>query len=191
MKKYLFFVIVFMIGCSSGSHESQRYLLLAPLTKSIVSQDAPHIIVAPVKLAKYLEQSGLVYRTSPMQVELAKYNLWAQDISAQLTQRLILGLRAKQADYWPVQLSSIVDLNSQPLLEVQLQKFNGSYEGNAEVAGEWIMVDKQREISMIHSFNLSVPLKEEGYPALVDALSKGVEQLTDEIAKELLLVTAQ
>ncbi|TOK92306.1 ABC-type transport auxiliary lipoprotein family protein, partial [Vibrio parahaemolyticus] len=66
---------------------------------------------------------------------------WAQSISEQITQRVVAELRQKQSDYWPVEMNNLLDQSGKSKLQLTLNKFNGSYQGNAEIEGEWLLID--------------------------------------------------
>ncbi len=106
-------------------------------------------------------------------------------MNEQLNQRIVTDLRHKQTKYWPVKMSSVVKQTEQAKLQLNLQRFNGSYTGNAELSGVWSMIDGQGQVVYSQPFNLTVPLQEEGYASLVEALSQGVDQLTTKIADTL------
>ena len=185
MKKWLVFSLVALAGCSATPPASQLYVLPAPEATVRAPQTAPILVVRPVELAPYLDSAGLVYRTSDTQVIQTRQNLWAQNLSAQLTQRLVADLRSKQSQYWPVQLNPVMTSRGQPMLLVRVEQFNGSYTGNADISGEWTLVDAEGQIQQTQVFRHSVPLDSEGYPALVEALAQGFQQVTSQIAQTL------
>ncbi|MEI8631877.1 ABC-type transport auxiliary lipoprotein family protein [Vibrio sp. PP-XX7] len=172
-------------GCSSDtSSPAKLYLLPVSQAKPIVLQTAP-VLMVKTDLDDYLNQAGLVYRTSTTEVTQAKNNLWAQRISEQVTQRIIHDLRSKQGHYWPVELNAISERGQPSQLYIRMQEFNGVYTGNAEISGEWTLRDGAGQMIEHQYFNINVPLKDAGYPALVTALSTGLDQLTDKLAKQL------
>ncbi|WP_254784583.1 ABC-type transport auxiliary lipoprotein family protein, partial [Vibrio cholerae] len=59
------------------------------------------------------------------------------------------------------------------------------YTGNAEVAGNWELLNPKGESMLNQEFSFQVPLKDTGYPALVEALSAGVDQLSTQIETQL------
>ena len=66
-----------------------------------------------------------------------------------------------------------------------MAQFNGSYTGDAMLAGEWMLFDDSGNILLSETFQISEPLKQEGYPALVDALSVALDNLTTQLASTL------
>ncbi|MCA2415638.1 MULTISPECIES: PqiC family protein [Vibrio] len=192
MKRVFFLSIALFVGltgCSSAP-ETKGALYLLPkaepvtLSSSDISQ-RPTLVVRPVKLASYLNDSGIVYRTSETQVIQARNNQWAHSISEQITQRVVTELRHKQTHYWPTEMNNLLDQNDEAKLQLTLNKFNGSYKGNIEIEGEWLLINAEGKVEKSAPIQISQPLQDEGYGALVDALSVGLEKLTSEIAQKI------
>ncbi|MGR5529785.1 PqiC family protein [Vibrio alfacsensis] len=189
MKRGLLFISALLAGCSSAPEETGALYVLPEanvvmISNSVIAQ-RPQLVVYPVELASYLADSGIVYRTSEMQIIQAKNNLWAHSISEQITQRVIDELRAKQSQYWPVEVDNLLAQSNESKLQLTLNKFNGSYQGNAELEGEWRVINADGKVTTRAPVSISVPLQDEGYDALVDALSTGIHQLTDQMAKNI------
>ena len=185
MKIWLTLFTLLIAGCSNTPIQ-QDSLFLLPVNHSvaIASKSAP-IVVIKTNLAEYLDQVGLVYRLSDTEVVLAKHNRWAQKISTQINQQMIINLRAKQSTYWPIQLNAAMILNDQPQLHLSLSKFNGVYTGDAELSGEWLLIDSQGNIIQSDNFEIIKPLKSEGYEQLVIALAEGLDELASLIAQQI------
>ncbi len=189
MKRVFLLVSALLVGCSSAPETSNSMYLLphsgSQTVNSSASTERPLLVIRPVDLASYLNNSGIVYRTSESQVIQAKNNLWAQSISEQITQRVINDLRQKQNHYWPVQVHSLLDQSGETKLQLSLSRFNGNYRGNAEIEGEWMLIDGSGKVKRRAEVKILMPLKEEGYDALVKALSAGLNNLTNNIAQQL------
>ncbi|AXT71243.1 ABC-type transport auxiliary lipoprotein family protein [Vibrio natriegens] len=189
MKRVFLLVSALLAGCSSAPEPTSSMYLLPKVESQTLSSAAvaerPLLIVRPVELASYLNNSGIVYRTSESQIIQAKHNQWAQSISEQITQRIIDDLRQKQSHYWPVKVHSLIDQSSENKLQLSLSKFNGNYQGNAELEGEWMLIDANGKVQHRSPVKILMPLQDEGYDALVGALSAGLENLTDNIAQQL------
>ncbi|MGY0613810.1 PqiC family protein [Vibrio sp. FJH11] len=189
MKRVFLLVSALIAGCSSAPESTGSMYLLpqseSQLPSSAVMTERPLLVVRPVELASYLNNSGIVYRTSESQIIQAKHNQWAQSISEQITQRVIADLRQKQNHYWPVKVHSLLDQSSENKLQLSLNKFNGNYQGNAELEGEWMLIDAEGKVKRRSQIKTIVPLQDEGYDALVNALSAGLSKLTDNIAQQL------
>ncbi|MGL6028118.1 MAG: PqiC family protein [Vibrio sp.] len=196
MKQWLLmiFVSITLLGCSSEPQPKVDFYLLpqhltsSPVTppESLAVLPSTLLIVQPVELAAYLDSTGIIYRQSTTQVIQAKYHQWAQRLGPQLTERIIHQLRRDQpVSYWPEAFNAQVAQQKHHTLQVKFQRFNGAYTGNAELAGSWELFNPQGVRLLRQDFSLDVPLTDEGYPALVEALSAGLEQLTTSIQTAL------
>ena len=189
MKRLFIIVAALLTGCSSAP-ETTGAMYLLPQTSdqtfsSLASAERPLLVVRPVELASYLNDSGIVYRTSESQIIQAKSNLWAQSISEQITQRVISDLRQKQNHYWPVKVHNQLNQSGETKLQLSLSRFNGNYQGNAELEGEWMLIDSHGKVKRRAPVKILIPLQDEGYDALVNALSAGINNLTNNIAQQL------
>ncbi|MCF7482372.1 ABC-type transport auxiliary lipoprotein family protein [Vibrio sp. J1-1] len=189
MKRVFLLISALLAGCSSAPETTGSLYLLpqaeSQVSRSTVMTERPLLVVRSVELASYLNDSGIVYRTSESQIIQAKHNQWAQNISEQITQRIIADLRHKQSHYWPVKVHSLMDQSRENKLQLSLNKFNGNYQGNAELEGEWMLIDADGKVKLRSQVNILIPLQDDGYDALVKALSTGLNNLTDNIAKQL------
>ncbi|MDV6251734.1 membrane integrity-associated transporter subunit PqiC [Vibrio sp. EA2] len=188
MKRVFLLISALLAGCSSAP-ETTGSMYLLPQSESQVSSSSvvterPLLVVRPVELASYLNDSGIVYRTSESQIIQAKQNHWAQNISEQITQRIIADLRHKQSHYWPVKMHSLIDQSSENKLQLSLNKFNGNYQGNAELEGEWMLINADGKVRLRSQVSILMPLQDDGYDALVKALSDGLSNLTDNMAQQ-------
>ncbi|MBV7298094.1 PqiC family protein [Enterovibrio paralichthyis] len=177
-----------LVACSSTPvTPTQNFLLTAqPAAGTLAYRDGqPLLVVAPITLASLLSGTGIVYQTSDNAIVVAQNNLWAEDLSGQLAQRVIAGLRAKSPSLWPVTASAPINETAAFTLLLHFEQFNGSYTGNAQVAGEWSLLDGNGELVRSETFHYQEPLAEEGYPALVNALSVATDQLINALARIL------
>lgn len=184
MKKW-FVAALILAGCASEQAIQNKQYILPEVPAAQLTAPGAAVLIVNSELSEYLNQRGLVYRTSNTEIVQAQHNLWAQGIKKQLNRRIVAGLLARQRLYWPIEVNAALDLTNKPQLQVYLQRFNGVYTGQAELAGEWQLISSSGQIVRNEHFYIEVPLAEPGYPALVAALSAGLEQLTGEIAKAL------
>ncbi|EJF1124709.1 membrane integrity-associated transporter subunit PqiC [Vibrio cholerae] len=189
MKTWLLMMLTtLLVGCAGTPQPKVSFYLLPntpELSELTQPKTLPLLVVQPVELAAYLDTQGIVYRQSETQVIQARQNQWAQRLSPQLTQRITNDLRRKQSRYWPAPLNTSSIQQEHWKLQVRLQRFNGVYTGNAEVAGNWELLNPKGESMLNQEFSFQVPLKDTGYPALVEALSAGVDQLSTQIETQL------
>lgn len=185
MKTWLCVFSFMLVGCASQQVAQNRYYIF-PVNEPVraVQSNAVKLLVR-AELSEYLNNKGLVYRTSEIQVIQANHSLWAQSIKQQVTQRIINDLQTKQDSYWPIQANSLVNMAGSQQLVVSLQRFNGVYTGVAEIAGKWLLLDQGGNILRDQPFHIEVPLGQDGYDAMISALSQGMDQLAEQITERL------
>lgn len=160
MKWFYCLVILFVVGCTS-SNGVTRY--------DLPTSDQPQPLGAKrirVIVSNELDYKNIIYRTSETEIIRAKQHLWVEDLQTLLEGKLSQNLNSKS----PYQL------------EFKIERFNGSFTGNAEIVGQWRYIDRKGEIAADGDFYKQVPLANEGYQALVDALGKGFDQVYQELS---------
>ncbi|KJG08139.1 hypothetical protein UB33_00805 [Photobacterium angustum] len=189
MKKWLLITAIALAGtgCSSTEPALKTYILPMPTSANTAHNisNKSLLIVRPVEVAAHLAGTGLVYQTSPTEIVEAQQNLWGESLSTQLTRRITFDLRQKQTQFWATQLTPTLSTAGIPRLQVRINQFNGVYSGVAEVAGEWLLINGNGDLKTVHPFSFRVPLAKDGYSAQVEALSKGVDELTTQLARSI------
>lgn len=173
-------------GCSNRATSAADRHFLLPYSPSepTVASDAAKLLVN-IDLASHLSQPGLVFRSSDTEVVEAVHHLWAHSVREQIKAQLVASLRAKQTQFWILAMNPLLKLAQQPQLHVRFTQFNGAVTGEAELAGEWMLISARGEIQQTHYFQHRIPLEKDGYPALVAALAQGLDELAAAIAVQL------
>ena len=151
----------------------------APATTTILA-------LTPVQLAPYLTGEGIVYQTGANRIVIAGSNQWAAPLQSQLSDGLYQTLDQALAN---------VDIRRPGLtpagrdadfkLIVHVQQFQGRYDGSAVISGNWRLFDRDGEIAGRGAFDETTPLQEDGYAALVRALSAGWAQARQAMAQAI------
>ncbi len=172
MRFILFITALLLVGCSSN-HQATTYFIAQSPVGNLVQTNC-QLSVESVKLASYLDRTGLVYQTSPHELVVAQQHLWAGDITEQIAIRVdsLLNQACFQQDK-PL------------LLSVNFTEFYGRYTGSAVVGGQWFLTDIAGKQLTETRFYYEIPLPEEGYPALVDSLNMGLAMLVEDINIQL------
>lgn len=180
-------MVSLLAACSTKTPQTKSYLLTPmPITAKVdYTASKPIIVLAPVRMNNLLDSKGIVYQTSSTEAVVAHQHLWVESISTQLFNRLLVGLRQGQTHYWVAQNSPQVNTPEAATLLVSFQQFNGNYQGYAEVAGEWSLLDGQGELLKSQPFSFKESLVTNGYNALVKALSTATDRLIAELSREL------
>lgn len=175
--------VLLLSGCSSTPATHQYTLPQHALTLSQIAAPRPGVLVMPVQLAGHLQVNGIVFQTSPIEVNEARNNVWADALSNQLDRALYQALsnRLHTANLIPGDSSDAPTY----YVVIQLNQFQGRYDGKAIVSGQYRVMNAERRVIRQSAFSYTEPLAQDGYSALVDALDKGVQQLADNITQQL------
>ncbi|BBG28807.1 PqiC family protein [Zymobacter palmae] len=176
-----------LAGCGSSPVATHQYTLPQhPLVTPQAASVAPAkqgALIMPVQLAGQLQVNGIVFQTSPVEVNEARNNLWADTLSSQLDRSLYQALSNRTRTV-SLMTGDSADVPSY-YVTVQINQFQGRYDGKAIVSGLYRILDAERRIIRQHAFSYEEPLAQDGYAALVDALDRNVQQLADNIAQQL------
>ncbi|MCK8071551.1 ABC-type transport auxiliary lipoprotein family protein [Vibrio sp. 1CM23M] len=153
-----------LLGCSTPTDGTNAYLLPeSTLDKPIFK------VKTRVELPDYLDTIGIAYRKSENELISARKHVWAENLEGLLEERVNSSNAAGAED---------------KELTLIFEQFNGSYTGNAEVKGSWVLSDQDTVLARA-DFESKVPLKEAGYEALVEALGEGLDKVLSEIQTQL------
>ncbi|MCM2972703.1 PqiC family protein [Larsenimonas suaedae] len=170
-----------LTGCvSGGSTEFHRYTL-AEVPSSSAPFPARHVLAVPgVRLSGMLAGNGIVMQVSDIELQAAQQNLWAGELGHQLTQRLQSSLQ---------HALPATRIDSQPgdgmTLTVDVEQFQGRFDGQAVASGQYRVTNANGDVRIQDRFQHTVPLAEDGYPALVRALSTAWSRSSDQIAERI------
>lgn len=173
---------VALTACAGQSTPANRYTLPeidATQTSGSTAPQARRLWVRPVEVASYLDQEGIVMQLSDIELNAANQNLWAEDLGQQLTRRLRQSLTADLPNVTLV--GSDQDSPSAPRLTLNVEQFQGRYDGQAVASGEWQLHEDGRLLAQRH-FDVTKPLQGDGYPALVRTLGDVWQSVAQQIA---------
>ncbi|WP_392560840.1 ABC-type transport auxiliary lipoprotein family protein [Orbus sturtevantii] len=164
-------LLLLLIGCSSNSPNKVYYQLISDFNSSTDTQQvvSKTIVIEPVSVASYLDTTGILYQSNPIEFSTANNNLWLTPLSNQIEQRVVQDLSALLPGYLVTTTPS-----SDPAVKIKLfiDGFHGCYTGDAIIKGYWMITDLDNKVTLKH-FDFKIRLAEDGYPTLVKALSTG------------------
>lgn len=175
----VFAILLLVAGCSSPATDIRYYQLVATAPAAIDSQTQPPLIIAPIRVASYLNGSGLVLQQSAVEFNIARQHLWAdaleQQLQRQLTEYLLLAL--------PKQPLAAFNTAGARTLQLEIDRFYASENGQAVLSGRYTLSEATNSKTV--PFSYQVALAADGYPAMVQALSQGWHQLLQELSSML------
>ncbi|WNL37512.1 ABC-type transport auxiliary lipoprotein family protein [Halomonas sp. PAMB 3232] len=174
---------LFLGGCASSVTPPARYMLPAtPIATPATPTERTLQVRAP-KLSHYLDVDGIVMQLDDITLNAAREHQWAEELGRQLER----GLRARLSQELPlVQVVGAQGRQNDALtLSLEVDQFQGRYDGNAVASGQWQLRGAGNELLALESFNAETELREDGYPALVRALGQSLDQVARDIAREI------
>ncbi|WP_232825278.1 MULTISPECIES: ABC-type transport auxiliary lipoprotein family protein [Salinicola] len=170
-----------LAGCAGTPSAPNRYTLpeIGKVTPA-AGIGAPTLVVQPVAISNYLDQEGIVMQLSDIELNSANQNLWADSLGSQLTRNL----RQTLTQALPQTLVLGAGGAGDARLSVEVDRFQGRYDGQAVVSGEWQLREGNRVVRQ-EPFSITRPLTADGYPALVRTLGEAWEAVGERIAGEL------
>ena len=175
--------LLWLGGCATSSPPAQRYTLPAELAavSSPPASPARLLQVRTPRLARFLDVEGIVLQLDDITLHEARRHVWAEPLPLQLGRTL----RARLAERLPdTRVLRSDDAATDPALtlELDVDRFQGHYDGTAQAAGQWLLRDSDGEPLIVEDFRATTELASDGYPALVRALGASWKQVADTIA---------
>ena len=174
-----------MTGCAGSANAPAMFLLdqHRPADPQATANEASVLVVEPVRISPYLDESGIVYQTSAHRVAIANNNRWAAPLAGQLRDALESELAAALPG---IRVQQRTDADREGLrLATRVDAFMGHYDGHAHIAGHWQLMDADGATLLREPFRRRVPLKDDGYDALVERLSSGWRANAQELAPRI------
>ena len=177
MRVFFTAIILLLSGCSSQPQTTYYQLPVSSVTGNAGSVATKSLYVEPVQVASYLNGRGLVLQVSDVELVMARQHLWAEALDHQLQRQL----RDRLQLLLPAYTTVMQPAEDTRRVTVQLDRFHGQSDGYAIASGRFA-VDQQ---AAVQSFSIRVPLADDGYSALVNAMAQSVQQLSEQIARQL------
>ena len=194
MRSHFFLSILFaslamILTAGCGSTEPSRFYMLTSMEGSWDNPEGEvtgtlSLEVGPVNTAAYLQNPGLVTRTTQNEIEYAEYDRWAEPLSngvaTVLARNLCNLLKTTKVDTYPWRGRASVDVQ----VVVDLIRFDCEEDGKVVLQARWVLVDgKSREILLFRWASLRGGAGENAtYDEIVAAMSGILEDLSKKIA---------
>lgn len=178
--------IALLSGCASPSAPAERFMLPGTTAPGVAAGNVEQVLVVqPPRLAHYLDVDGIVLQLDDITLHAARQHLWAEPLGRQLER----GLRARLAERLPetriLRDDGGAGQRGALRLRLDVDTFQGRYDGVAEAGGQWQMLDDQGQVLAMQRFQVLTELTDDGYPALVRALGRSWDGVADDIATAL------
>ncbi len=176
-----------LMGCTSTAPQEVTLYLLRP------GMDAPQtelstasfvaIGLGEVRVAPYLDNSGIMLELEGRKIRPARYHRWAEPLSSSLAVVLSNNLSAELGQ----PITNRTDARTWDYrLDVYIDEFHGTRDGIAKLNATWTIVSLSVEAAdSQHRFASRERILSKGYAALVEAHYRLTEALSTEIANSM------
>ncbi|RUR40679.1 PqiC family protein [Vreelandella populi] len=172
-----------LAACASSVTPPARYKLPESQLVNTPSNPQGTLQVRAPRLAHYLDVDGIVMQLDDITLNEAREHQWAESIGRQLARNL----RTQLSQALP-SIRVIRDDGGQPgalTLRIDVDQFQGRHDGIAVASGQWQLRNPDDELLVMESFSAQTALDDDGYPALVRALSASWDKVAKQIADQI------
>ncbi|WP_447957829.1 PqiC family protein [Vreelandella sp. EE7] len=170
-------------GCASSVSPPARYMLPTAQVTSPATPTEHTLQIRSPRLAHYLDVDGIVMQLDDITLNAAREHQWAEELGRQIER----ALRGRLSQELP--LVRVVRAEGGQAtgvtLSVEVDQFQGRFDGNAVVSGQWQLRGAGNQLLAMESFSAETELMQDGYPALVRALGQSLDEAAIGIAQEL------
>ena len=181
--------VMVLAGCRGTSENARFYKLSAILSSDEAAKPAGKAVaigIGPIKFPDHLDRPEIVTRTSRNALQIGEFNRWAgslrEDFSRVLTENLSILLSTDYVFVFPWQKTIPIDYR----VAVEVSRFDGELGKSATLIARWTVMDgEKKELKSIRRSSITEPAQGKSYEAMVAALSRTVEQFSEEIAETI------
>ena len=175
--------LLLLVGCASSP--PTRHYVLSPLTEGKVASESscPAIGIGPIKLPEYVSRTQIVTRTSPNEITLSYFDLWAEPLSDSVPRTLAENVArlvcTKEIVFFPWRPSRIPDYR----VEAEILTMDGALGTTVSLDAWWRVASGTASVTRKATYTETVA--GQSYDALVQAHSRALAALSRDIADAL------
>ena len=182
--------VMLFAGCRGTSENARFYKLSSILSSDEAAQPAGKgvaIGIGPIKFPDHLDRPEIVTRTSRNALQIGDFDRWAgslrEDFSRVLTENLSILLSTDYVFVFPWGKTIPIDYQ----VKVEVSRVDGELGKDATLIARWTVFEsgEKKELKAIRRSSITEPAEGRSYEAMVAALSRTVEQLSQEIAETI------
>jgi len=181
MKKLTIALLLVLAGCAGQTVQTNYYLMRqSPIPETRQLKPSAEYSLANVTIATYIDQAGIVMETPSGEFRAAHYSLWAEPLRQSVQSFLA---RAISSDYGEDVLPKSI-AEAPTSIHIRVDQLHGTNTGKALLVAVWWLRNDDELVSS-HQFSRTLPLRADGYAALVEAEKALLNDLGSAVAKSL------
>ncbi|AUZ05180.1 hypothetical protein ADP71_16280 [Vitreoscilla sp. C1] len=165
------------VGACASAPTTQYYRLSDTAYRLPATQKSN--VVLRVVVAEPLKGQNLLYQTDAHTLHFAKQHLWAEPLDIAIRNQLAnaLNQQNRPVRFVPPSLQN----NDTPELTVYIEQFHGRFDGQTQIEG-YSVFKHQGKTTAGSNFSVLTAQQGDGYAAMIDSLSTGLQQVATQIA---------
>ena len=173
-----------LVGCFQAQPVRQYTLTTEPPLQALTQKaGATAILIGPIKLAGYLDQSRMVRRHGTTVVDAIAGHQWAGNLTEMISNKLVAELGALLQPSPVFAYPSTTGFTKGKRVVLDILRFEGTEDKTATIEARWTLFDlTDKSILTTQSSLIRIPLTDDSYEALATALSQGLTRISQEIA---------
>ena len=180
---------VWLAGCAGQTPRSNFYMLTADATSRTGltgNCSAQAISVGPVSWPRYLDQPRIVTRVGTNRLDESEYNRWGGSLEDGFVRTLIKNLSNLLNSELVVNYRRSEHFSPVYRVEITVNQFDGQLGKDVILDVKWsILAEASRKLEVVRTSFIRKDISGPDYAALVNASSRAVAQLSEEIAAQL------
>jgi uncharacterized lipoprotein YmbA len=184
--------LLLLVGCASSP--PQHYYVLSPLAegKALTEDSCISLGVGPVSLPEYVNRLQIVVRASQDELIGSGFELWAEPLSESVPRTIAEDLSqlvcTREVLIFPWASSRMPDYR----VEVNILRFDGTIGGTVSLEAWWaVFSGAEKKPKTARKATYQEPAAGSGYMGLVQAYSRAVGALSQDVAAALKQVGAK
>lgn len=187
MNKLFSLVLMLMLGACVGTSEPAKFYTLRSAESSVgyVNDKVKLSLgVNTVNVPDYLDKPQIItLKSNSVEMNISEMNRWSEPLSTMIQRTLADDLSAALPDA-VIKARSSARENFDYTLQVEINKFEGSWDKEAVLSAWWTVLNKNNKVVLREKADLSVKMSD-GYDDLVIKQSNLIAQLASQIAQKL------
>lgn len=169
-----------------GTSPTTRYYALDSGPVSAVSEGEILIAVGPFELPAYLDRPQIVTRTEGTQVQVNKFDRWAEPLDASIVRQINNTINEQLRSVFAYQYPSLTKVQPVYRLRGRIYSFEANGDGTVSLSLRWGVLDENGSFTIAaRGANYSTTVDSVAdMPAVTAAMGSLIDQLSAEIVAE-------
>jgi uncharacterized lipoprotein YmbA len=183
----LFLSITLLLNGCVGTTAETRYYALNSSAIAENTNAGTIISVGPFEIPEYLNRHNVVIRGQGTNLQVLKFDRWAEPLADAVTRRIVITLSGKINDGFVVQFPASTDISPDYRVRGRITHFEADQQGEVRLSVRWGILDREHNfVATPRGANFSTSVEpSDDVAAITTAMGDLLDELTLSIEKEL------